>query len=271
MPAPADVDAPLGIFDSGVGGLTVMRGIMSRLPGESILYLGDTARVPYGTKSEETVIRYALGCARVLVGRGIKLLVVACNTASAFAVDALREELGIPVLGVIEPGAHRAVQTSRSGCIGVIGTAGTIRSGRYQAAIQSLAARSRVVSKPCPLFVPLAEEGWTHGAVPRAVAHEYLDELLAQRIDTLVLGCTHYPLLSDVIAEAAGPGVALVDSAEATADAVAGALAAMGGARKPPAPEQYQFLVTDDPAGFGRIGRRFLGRDLGSIEWVDVA
>ncbi len=190
----------IGIFDSGVGGLTVLKRIAQRLPHEHLCYLGDTARVPYGTKSADTVIRYARSCAAKLTERGIKLLVVACNTASAYALDTLAAELPMPVLGVVEPGAREAVRCSKNGRVGVIGTAGTVASGAYTRAIAALNEDIRVYSKACPLFVPLAEEGWVRGEIPRSVAKTYLAELAASRIDTLVLGCTHYPLLRGPIA-----------------------------------------------------------------------
>lgn len=259
----------IGVFDSGVGGLTVVRRIAESLPRESIVYLGDTARVPYGTKSADTVIRYARACARVLLERGIKLLVVGCNTASACALDALREGLDIPVLGVIEPGARFALEATRTGRIGVIGTAGTVASRAYPLAIEAMAPGVEVFSKACPLFVPFAEEGWTDGHVVREVASTYLAELIGHGIDTLVLGCTHYPLLSNVIAEVMGEAVTLVDSAEATAAVVAETLAGTGAARCGACNGQIQFLVSDAPDGFARVGRRFLGRDIGPVEWVD--
>ena len=258
----------LGVFDSGVGGLTVVRRIIERLPQESIVYLGDTARVPYGTKSPDTVIRYADACARTLLQRGIKLLIVACNTASAHALEHLQERLDIPVIGVVEPGAASAVGKTRNQRIGVIGTPGTIGSGIYERAIKANAPDAFVVSKACPLFVPLAEEGWTTGEVPRAAAAKYLAEMRAHEIDTLILGCTHYPLLTDVIAEVMGEKVVIVDSAEATAEAVNDVLTALelhDGAATP----RYRFLVSDAPEGFARTGRTFLQRDLGNIEWVD--
>ncbi|MBX7257644.1 MAG: glutamate racemase [Candidatus Hydrogenedentes bacterium] len=265
-----DSSNPIGVFDSGVGGLTVMDAIMRRLPDESLIYLGDTARVPYGTKSADTVIRYARSCAGILVERGIKLLVVACNTASAYAIDALSKELDIPVLGVIEPGARRAVAATGSGRIGVIGTVGTIRSERYQKVIKALAPASHVFCKACPLFVPLAEEGWTTGSVPLLTASAYLSELLHQEIDTLVLGCTHYPLLKRTIAETVGANVALVDSAEATSEAVCEALSEQGLLQDANSTAKRTFLVTDDPDSFARTGRRFLNDAITSIEWVDV-
>lgn len=262
--------AAVGVFDSGVGGLTVVREIEKRLPGESILYLGDTARVPYGTKSPDTVIRYARACAHILVSRDIKLLVVACNTASAFALDTLRDDLDIPVLGVIEPGAHAAVRATRNGRIGVIGTAGTVRSGRYAETIHGLDPELVVVSQPCPLFVPLAEEGWTNGDVPLSVARTYLEPLLQQGIDTLVLGCTHYPLLKGIIAQAAGDGITLVDSADETAAVVQRTLDAMGLRGTTPLIPQFRFFVTDAPEMFMQVGQRFLGHAIQETEWVDV-
>ena len=264
-----DLNAPLGIFDSGVGGLTVFRRVAERLPHESIVYLGDTARVPYGSKSADTIIRYARGCARILLERDVKALVVACNTASAYALDVLRDELAIPVLGVIEPGARRAVAATRNGRIGVVGTVGTIASGAYQAVLASLAPDAHVICKPCPLFVPLAEEGWLEGPVPRQVAETYLGELLAQDIDTLLLGCTHYPLLRDVIQDVAGPDVAIVDSAEATSAVVSEILEGMGACGAASRTPQHHYLVTDSPVTFARVGQHFLGRDIGPVEWVD--
>lgn len=262
-------EAAIGIFDSGVGGLTVLRRIAERLPRESIIYLGDTARVPYGTKSADTVIRYARSCAAKLLDRGIKLLVVACNTASAYALSTLRAELGIPALGVIEPGAMAAIRITTNRRIGVIGTSGTIESRQYPQIIQSLDSQARVFCKACPLFVPLAEEGWTQGDVPRRVAEAYLEELVACDIDTLVLGCTHYPLLKDVIGETVGKSVTLVDSAEATADAVQEVVAQLGIGSTRHADPRHQFLVSDAPANFARIGKRFLGYDIGEVDWMD--
>ncbi len=259
----------VGVFDSGVGGLTVARQIAARLPAEEIVYFGDTARVPYGTKSPETVIRYARACAQVLLDRGVKLIVVACNTASAVAVDVLRETLDVPVLGVIGPGAQAAVQRSRTGRIGVIGTAGTVRSGAYVSHIQSLSPDAQVFCKACPLFVPLAEEGWTEGDVPRSVARSYLEELLTLEIDTLVLGCTHYPLLSEVLSQVVGPSVTLVDSAVETSRVVVETLQAMDMLRVGDEAPQHRFLVSDAPEAFAQIGADFLGHPLAQVEWVD--
>jgi glutamate racemase len=260
----------IGIFDSGVGGLTVLRELARALPQEDTIYFGDTARVPYGTKSPDTVIRYSQEIASFLMTRDIKLLVVACNTASAVALPALRRQLPIPVVGVIEPGARRAVEVTRSGVVGVIGTAGTIRSSAYSRAIKRLNPTISVLAKPCPLFVPLAEEGWTDNEIARLTAHQYLDELRQAGVDSLVLGCTHYPLLKKIIAEAMGPQVALVDSAEETARTVAAILQEKKLLR--PAAEQgnHHYYVTDVPAGFIRVGNRFLGGKLGDVYQVSL-
>jgi glutamate racemase len=259
----------IGVFDSGVGGLTVVRQIESRLPNESVIYLGDTARVPYGTKSPETVVRYGESCARLLLERDIKMLVVACNTASAFALDILRERLDIPVLGVIEPGAQAALRASRSGRVGVVGTTGTIESGRYRETIHAQSPDTMVLVQACPLFVPLAEEGWTTGDVPRRVAETYLAPMLSEGIDTLVLGCTHYPLLREVIGEVVGEAVTLVDSAEETAKVVQESLEAMDLCCEHALIPQFRFLVSDAPASFEKVGQRFLGHIMGDVEWVE--
>ena len=210
----------IGIFDSGVGGLTVLKELIKTLPQEDTIYFGDSARFPYGTKSPETIVRYSLEIASFLSSREIKLLVVACNTASAVALEALNQELTIPVVGVIEPGARRAVSVTRTGKIGVIGTEGTIRSGAYAKAIKRINPAVEVLTRSCPLFVPLAEEGWIENEVARLTARTYLRGLKEEGVDTLVLGCTHYPLLKGIIAEVMGEGVSLVDSGEETARTV---------------------------------------------------
>jgi glutamate racemase len=258
--------ARIGIFDSGVGGLTVQKAIIERLPALDTVYLGDTARVPYGTKSAEVVTQYSLRNARFLVAQGIDLLVVACNTASAVALPALRAGLAIPVLGVVEPGARAAARASRSGRIGVIGTQSTVASGAYPAALRALRPDAEVVSAACPLFVPLAEEGWTdpEDEVVRLVARRYLGPLAAARVDTLVLGCTHYPLLRGAI-ERTLPGVELVDSARAIAAEVAARLGGPPGARG-----THAFFVTDVPARFLQVAERFLGQPVRAAEQVDI-
>jgi glutamate racemase len=271
--------APIGVFDSGVGGLTVLRALRAHLPHESFLYLGDTARLPYGTKSPGTVTRYAQQAAQVLVDRGIKLLVIACNTASAVAVDELALRLApLPVVGVVEPGAAAASEASGHGRIAVIGTESTIRGGAYERAIARRRPEAAVVGRACPLFVALAEEGWCDGPIPEAVAERYLGDLRPAAddpasIDCLVLGCTHFPVLRSAVAKVMGPGVVLVDSAETTARAVARMLAAAGLARgEGPGAGSLVLLATDGPERFARVGARFLGVSLepGAVSLVDL-
>ena len=264
------MDAPIGVFDSGVGGLTVLRALIARLPGEHTIYLGDTARVPYGTRSREVVTRYALLCARYLAAQGIKMLVVACNTVSADSLPVLAQALPIPVVGVIEPGAQAAASRTTGGTIAVLGTPATIASGAYQSALRRLAPLAQVVARACPLFVPLAEEGWTDGEVPVLVAERYLGDLRRAGADTVLLGCTHYPLLAGVIAQVMGTTATLVDSAHATAEAVAQVLDARGIARRDGA-ARHRTLCTDVPDRFHRMAERFLGRPLDRIEAVDLA
>jgi glutamate racemase len=261
--------AVIGIFDSGVGGLTVQKAIFERLPWLDTIYLGDTARVPYGTKSASVVSQYSLRNARFLVARDIDLLVVACNTASAVALPALREALAIPVIGVVEPGARAAVRASRSGRIGVIGTPSTIASGAYQRAIRALRPGAEVIGRACPLFVPLAEEGWTDpdDEVVRAAVRRYLAPLGDAGIDALVLGCTHYPLLRAAIGRALA-GVVLVDSADAVAAEVGDRLRALAPGAAVPA--QHRFFVTDTPDRFLAVAERFLGRSIDRAEQVDI-
>ncbi len=265
-----DRHAAIGVFDSGVGGLTVMKALLERLPLESTVYLGDTARVPYGTKSGEVVTRYSLANARALMEYDLKLLVVACNTASAVAIPALREALPIPVIGVITPGAQQAAATTKSGRVAVIGTPGTIASGAYQRALLAERRELEVRTQACPMFVPLAEEGWTEGDVPRLVAERYLTGELLEGVDTLVLGCTHYPLLRQTIAAVVGPGVTLVDSAHATVERVVEALQERDLRQLERRTVERHFLVTDTPARFVEVGARFLGRPLSGARQVDL-
>ncbi len=256
----------IGIFDSGVGGLTVQRAILEALPAVDTVYLGDTARVPYGTKSAETVTQYSLRNARFLAGHGIDLLVVACNTVSAVALPALRAELSVPVVGVVEPGARAAARASRGGRIGVIGTQGTVASGAYQEAIRRERPEATVLARACPLFVPLAEEGWTdpQDDLVRGIVRRYLSPVREALVDTLVLGCTHYPLLRSVIA-AELPGVLLVDSASAVAAEVRERVGAGGRTAA-----EHRFFVTDTPEKFLSVAGRFLGRPVERAEHVDV-
>jgi glutamate racemase len=260
----------IGIFDSGVGGLTVLKEVIRALPQEDTIYLGDTARVPYGTKSPETVTRYALQVTSFLVERDIKLLVAACNTASAVSLETLKRSFSIPIIGVIEPGARRAVAQTRSGKVGVIGTAATTKSSAYAKAIKKIDRKIEVFARACPLFVPLAEEGWLDNEVARLTAGIYLRELKEAGVDTLVLGCTHYPLLKGIIAETMGDGVRLVDSAEETARAVAQTLQCEDLLRPPSEKGNHHYFVTDVPAGFIRVGNRFLGGSLGDVYQVNL-
>ena len=268
-------DAPLGVFDSGLGGLTVVRELRALLPNERIIYLGDTARVPYGTKGPATVIRYALGCAHHLVGRGVKAIVIACNTVSAVAPERLRVELDLPVLGVIEPGARAAVAASRTGRIGVLATAGTIASGAYARAVAQLSTRAEVVGQAAPLLVPLAEEGWIEGDVPRLAVRRYLEPLARARVDVVVLGCTHYPLLRATIEREArdliGDATAVVDSAHAAARDVREFLRTRSLLRPASAgPGGIELLVTDLPKAFADVAGRFLGGEVPSVEQIDL-
>ncbi|MGH7569087.1 MAG: glutamate racemase [Gemmatimonadales bacterium] len=261
--------APLGVFDSGIGGLTVARALFERLPRESVIYFGDTARVPYGPKSPDTVRRYSAEILAYLLHRGVKAVVVACNTSTAHALDYLRAHSPVPVIGVIEPGAHAAVAATKTGHVGVIGTAGTIASGAYERAIRGLRADVVVHAQACPLFVPLVEEGWFDHAAAELIAREYLGPLRAAKVDVLVLGCTHYPLLKPLLARVMGPGVTLVDSAEETAKAVAAELEARGllavGGN-----HEHLFVVSDDEPHFRGVGARFLGERLQNVEVVPL-
>jgi glutamate racemase len=267
-------EAALGVFDSGLGGLTVVRALREALPTEDIVYLGDTARVPYGTKGASTVVKYALACARHLVGRGVKALVVACNTVSAVAPERMRVELDLPVLGVIEPGARAAVAASKTGRIGVLATAGTIASGAYPRAVAQLSTRAEVTGQAAPLLVPLAEEGWTEGEVPRLAVRRYLEPLARAAVDVVLLGCTHYPLLQGTIEDEArsivGPHTRVVDSAHATALDVRAFLEARDLARGGSARGAVSLLVTDVPRTFAETAARFLGEEAPKVELVDL-
>jgi glutamate racemase len=269
---------PIGIFDSGVGGLTVYRALHEHLPNERFVYLGDTARVPYGTKSLATVERYAVENSQFLAARGIKILVVACNTASALALPAIRRALNIEVVGVIGPGARAAVAGNRGKRIGVIATESTVQSAAYTQAIMKADPDAAVIERACPLFVPLAEEGWADEDVARTVAQTYLKDLRSQ-VDTLVLGCTHYPILKEVIQETVGEQVELIDSGEATAAEVKSLLKEKGLARLTPGTgaldrqlcdDLDHFYVTDAAERFARVAERFLGAKPARLEAVEV-
>ena len=284
MPDPA---LPLGVFDSGLGGLTVVHALLEALPEERIVYLGDTARVPYGTRSAETVIRYAKSCARVLTDRGIKALVVACNTVSAVALDVLRAELDLPVVGVVVPGASAAVTAAEAAAresaapvkVGVLGTQGTIGSGAYPRAVSQISTRLEVVGQPAPLLVPLVEEGWLEGQVPELAVERYVAPLIDAGAGVIVLGCTHYPLLKATIERVAervaGHAVPVVDSALATAHAVLELVNERRIVPAPPGPERshaerLELLVTDLPKSFATVASRFLGEAVVDVQQIDL-
>jgi glutamate racemase len=260
----------IGIFDSGIGGLTVLREIVAALPDEDLIYLGDTARVPYGIRSPETVTRYSFENTRFLLSQEIKMLVVACNTASAVSLDAIKKEFSLPVIGVLDPGARAAVAATKTRRIGVIGTEATIASGAYEKAIKRLGPDIGVQTAACPLFVPLAEEGWTDNDVAFLVAQTYLMPFAGSGIDTLVLGCTHYPLLKPVISRVLGNGITLIDSATETAGEVARVLAKLRWKRPGAESAVRRYFVTDTTTRFEKIGKRFLGDELMHVEQVKV-
>ena len=257
---------PIGVFDSGIGGLTVVHALTRQLPHENIIYFGDTARVPYGPKSSQTVREYAGQDTDFLVSKDVKMIVIACNTVSAVALDVVMKRAKVPVLGVIIPGVSAAVAASRRKRIGVIGTIATVNSKAYANAIRQLDREVEVFAQPCPLFVPLAEEGWTHHKVTELVAKEYLFPLKLEKIDTLILGCTHYPILKDAIKAAVDGNVVLIDSGEATAVEVDRLLDERNLRNPSKLKPHLQYYVSDVPAKFAEIGERFLGQKLGRVQ-----
>jgi glutamate racemase len=261
-------DRPIGVFDSGIGGLTVLRALVNAIPAEDFIYLGDTARLPYGTKSNEVITRYSRENSEFLLAKGIKLLVVACNTSSAVALEHIASSTMVPVVGVIEPGARAAVRASRSGKIGVIGTEATIASGAYTRTIQRMRPNAEIYTRACPLLVPLAEEGWVDNEIAERTVAFYLESLKQSGIDTLLLGCTHYPLLLKMFERVLGRAVRVVDSASATADAVRAQLAELGLARGRGAGRQ-SFFVTEAPDRFIRVGRGFFGPEVESAVRIE--
>lgn len=274
-----DRNLPIGIFDSGVGGLTVYRALHERLPNERFVYLGDTARVPYGTKSLATVERYAVENSRFLQAHGIKLLVVACNTASALALPAIRKAVKVPVMGVIEPGSRAAVEIAGGEKIGVIATEATVQSHAYAQAIASMGSNVEVIERACPLFVSLAEEGWANSDVARIVAQDYLTEFKQTSMGALVLGCTHYPILRDVISETVGTNVNLIDSGAATASDVEALLENSNSTHDEPlglyqerrlCDDLDHFYVTDAAERFAKVAERFLGSAPSILEAVEI-
>ncbi len=255
---------PIGVFDSGIGGLTVLKELLAALPDERFVYFGDTARVPYGTKSAQTVLRFSRENVELLLSRDVKAIVVACNTASAGALPTLIREFDVPFIGVIEPGVRAAARATRTGKVGVVATAATVGSGAYQRGIAAAREGSEVVAQVCPLFVPLAEEGWVDDDIARAVAERYLARLRDAGIDTLVLGCTHYPLLRKVIADTMGPSVTLVDSAAETA-VETNQLLQTKGLAEADGGGAIEILLSDLTPAFADVGSRFLGRSLDDI------
>lgn len=263
-------EKPIGIFDSGVGGLTVLREMLKLLPAEDTVYLGDTARVPYGTKSSATVTRFALENSRFLLKHDIKLLVIACNTASAYSLEEVKRQLPIPVVGVIIPGARAAHLVSRTKRVGVIGTAATIQSQAYERALFSLDSELKIFTQECPLFVPLIEEGWIEDEVTLAVTQRYLAPLQTARIDTLVLGCTHYPLIKPILKQVVGEGVNLIDSAKETAREVKKVLAEANLLKSTDNVGQSTLYVTDVPVRFEKVSRLFMSNGLSVPQQVDL-
>lgn len=264
-------DQPIGIFDSGIGGLTVFSAIKRLLPNEDLVYLGDSARVPYGTKSPETVIRYSVQNTEFLKSKGVKVIVAACNTVSAVALPKLTEEFDdISIIGVVLPGAEAAIKSSKRRVIGVIGTQATISSEAYLRALKRLDKNVKVISQACPLFVPLVEEGWLDNEIAVKTAEYYLADIVGDGIDVLILGCTHYPLLKKTISKIVGPGLALVDSSEATAAALAALLEKKGLKRSSLSKSKDQIYVTDLPARFDSVARRFLGENLPPIKHITL-
>ena len=264
--------SPIGIFDSGIGGLTVVREVICQLPHERIIYFGDTARVPYGPKSPDTVRRYSREITEYLTSQDVKAVVVACNTATAHALPQLRRELAVPVIGVIEPGARAGVAATRRRELGVIGTAGTIASRAYEAAIRAIAPDAHIVARACPLFVPLVEEGWLNTEATRLIAREYLAPLQAAGIDTLVLGCTHYPLLKPLLSDILGSDVVLIDSAHETASEIGRVLATHGLLADSVIEKAaaHRFIASDAPEHFLRLGQRFLGSAIECVETLTL-
>lgn len=259
---------PIGVFDSGVGGLTVVRALMERLPFENIIYFGDTARVPYGVKSVETIAHYSRQITEFLLQQHVKLLIVACNTMAAVAWPTIQDLSPVPVLDVINAGARTAVNVTRARYVGVIGTPATINSNAYARAIHGYDSEIRIFSQACPLFVPLVEEGWLDHPVTRLTAQEYLKPVLCHPIDTLVLGCTHYPLLKPLLQDVVGSGIQLVDSAEAMAEQTAVVLHGQNLENPARTLPEYRFFVTDVPLRFQSIGERFLGRTLSNVRVI---
>lgn len=261
-------DHPIGVFDSGLGGLTVVKELMRQLPGEDIIYFGDTARVPYGTKSKEAIIRFSHENTKFLLKHKVKMVVVACNSSTSFALESLRKSYPLPILGVIMPGAKKAAQVTKKKVVGVVATSATIASGQYAKTLKQIDSKIRVINQPCPLFVPLVEEGWFRETATELIAKHYLEKLLRSKVDAVILGCTHYPLLKEVLQKVLGPKTFLVDSAKEVARDVEDMLETLGIANKAKRQARYHFFVSDKPHHFKRQAKRFLGRDIENIRKV---
>lgn len=261
---------PIGVFDSGVGGLTVVKELVRLLPHENMIYFGDTARVPYGTKSKDAVIKFSCEIVDFLIKKNVKLILVACNTASAIALNTLRKKAGVPLVGVIEPGAVSAVSASRNRKIGVIGTEATIKSRAYEKAIKKIAKGYKIVNRACPLFVPIAEEGWMNKKVSGIIAGEYLGLVKKARVDTVILGCTHYPLLKNVIGKTLGKNIKLIDSAAEVAAKIGNVLRNKKLLNSRSRSGRVQFFVSDAPEKFKRLGKIFLGKKIMAVSKVNL-
>lgn len=266
----AEDQKPIGVFDSGIGGLSVASHLMDRLPDENILYFGDSARVPYGSKSDETVRLYTRQAIAMLQRRGVKLIAIACNSASAVGLDEAIRIARVPVIGVINPGAREAVKSTRNGRIGIIGTAATVRSGAYGRAIRLIDPEIFVASRPCPLLVGFAEEGLTEHEATRLIVRDYLEPLMEQEVDTIVLGCTHYPILRGMIAEVAGSSITLVDPGAATADEIAETLVKCSIENNGAIRSQHRFVLSDLPDRFIEVGEKFLGSPIEVVEKIPL-
>ncbi len=261
---------PIGVFDSGIGGLTVAKSLFELLPNENIIYLGDTARLPYGTKSKETVILYSIECLKFLLSKNIKMVVVACNSASSVAVPFLQKISKIPVIGVINPGSKASVEKTKNNKIGVIGTLGTIKSNAYRKQVKKYRNDIDIYSQPCSLFVQLAEDGWTDNKIAELTAREYLSELKNIGVDTVILGCTHYPILKDTIRKALGKKIQLIDSGEETAKEVKNILEIKNLLNTQKKKGYHRFFVTDFPNNFKKISERFLGRKISEVKKIKL-
>lgn len=261
---------PIGVFDSGLGGLTVVKELMEQLPNENIVYFGDTARIPYGTRSNETVVRYSQQCIRFLLSQGIKMIVIACNTVSSISLGIVGKMFDLPILGVIEPGAEAAVSCTKDKCVGVIGTQATIRSKAYEQAIIHRDPTINIFSTPCSLFVPIVEEGWSDTKIALLTAERYLDSMKGKGVDTLILGCTHYPLLQDTIGKVMGPDVTLINPARGTALEVERILKTADLLNEEGTEGEYNFFVSDLGEKFEDIGGRFLGREIKCAKKIDI-